>query len=185
MGAPTTFSFVRDTPNFRLFTGHNPNTGQPVSLWLPWGIITGVDEFAAYVGDYDAGKMSGVEPNGTRLRCCYRDNDQDGNCSVHSAPGVLREPSPVLQQGYDIHREMAKSLRHAELYGAHGFSPPRAFDLCPRPFRTWSNFPLHETPDRIRELNRRLERAENRINTLWKFADKVIQILKWWKLDKK
>ena len=24
-------------------------------------------------------------------RCCERDNDGDGNCDIHSAPGVLRE----------------------------------------------------------------------------------------------
>lgn len=34
------------------------------------------------------------------MKCCERDNDGDGNCSIHSAPGVLREraggPRPVV-----------------------------------------------------------------------------------------
>lgn len=25
------------------------------------------------------------------IKCCSRDYDEDGNCDVHSAPGVLRE----------------------------------------------------------------------------------------------
>ncbi len=27
-----------------------------------------------------------------RRTCCERDNDGDGNCDIHSAPGVLRKP---------------------------------------------------------------------------------------------
>jgi hypothetical protein len=26
-----------------------------------------------------------------RVQCCPRDNDYDGNCDIHSAPGVLRD----------------------------------------------------------------------------------------------
>lgn len=26
-----------------------------------------------------------------RIQCCSRDYDYDGNCDIHSAPGVLRE----------------------------------------------------------------------------------------------
>ena len=29
--------------------------------------------------------------------CCERDNDGDGNCDIHSAPGVLRRPVQVEQ----------------------------------------------------------------------------------------
>lgn len=29
------------------------------------------------------------------MKCCERDHDNDGNCDVHSSPGVLREPVPI------------------------------------------------------------------------------------------
>lgn len=31
------------------------------------------------------------EFNAVNNRCCERDNDGDGNCDIHSAPGVLRK----------------------------------------------------------------------------------------------
>lgn len=39
---------------------------------------------------YAHGLEEGLIPK--RIQCCSRDYDKDGNCGIHSAPGVLREP---------------------------------------------------------------------------------------------
>lgn len=32
------------------------------------------------------------------MKCCERDNDGDGNCDIHSAPGVLRKPKQTAPE---------------------------------------------------------------------------------------
>ena len=37
---------------------------------------------------YEAKLEEGLIPR--RVQCCSRDYDKDGNCDIHSAPGVMR-----------------------------------------------------------------------------------------------
>jgi hypothetical protein len=40
--------------------------------------------------DYDRMRML-VQPHRTKKACCTRDHNMDGNCDIHSAPGVYRQ----------------------------------------------------------------------------------------------
>jgi hypothetical protein len=38
------------------------------------------------------------------MKCCERDNDQDGNCDIHAAPGILRKKikEKLLLEGAEL-----------------------------------------------------------------------------------
>ena len=85
MSQPTKFRVARETENFiRYETAQKNGT---FILYLPRHILKHggfqPQDFEAY-GYLD----KRVKP------CCFRDNDRDGNCYIHSAPGVLRRQTP-------------------------------------------------------------------------------------------
>jgi hypothetical protein len=60
----------------------------------------------------------------------------------------------------------------------------QAFDACPKPFK-YHGAALYDTPLMLGNLHHRIAALEIKTSTLWKFAEKVIAILKWRKLDKR
>lgn len=178
MGRPLQFKFVRDTPNYRLYSAYDAEVEAERNLWLPAG-LTAVPEFTAFVGKGDVRHM-GVYADGVKVRCCERDSDGDGNCDIHSAPGVLRELYkkststgrirfvPVDARTYETisvdMREMERKILEGNL-------------VHHRPFSYRNLYSPESQRDAILDLRRRMERTEGRVNILWKAVDKLIKRL--------
>lgn len=48
----------------------------------------------------------------TNHQCCERDHDNDGNCDIHSAPGVLRRPTEV---GRAVEFDHSRGLKQGQI----------------------------------------------------------------------
>lgn len=66
MGRPLHFEFLRDTPNYRLFTAQSEELGKDVNLWLPHHALTNIDKFSGYVSNGNVRDM-GVFPDAFRV----------------------------------------------------------------------------------------------------------------------
>lgn len=151
------FRWERDTDNYRRYVSETKDnaTGKYKVVYIPKGLGGDMPKIieGMIVSDSEHG-----------LQCCPRDNDFDGNCRIHSAPGVLREPSPALQQGYDIHRDGSR-----DPFELHGTETGR-----------FSSRNLY-SPESIRamvlQLMTRMNVVENRQTTLFKAVAKLVNIL--------
>ena len=152
--------FLRDSPNYRVFAAEDPDGGEDFFMWIPANVLTNVNSFSGFFqrggrvrfrGVYEDGEVI-HSPAPVRRRCCHRDNDGDGNCHIHSSPGVLRA----------------------------GVQPQSRFEvneLCPRPF-SYRNFYSPESQrDRLIELAGRVNVIEERQSILFLAVEKIIKFL--------
>lgn len=204
MGRPLQFKFVRDTPNYRLFSAWDEVVEADRNIWLPAG-LTNATEFSAFIGKGDVRHM-GVYADGVKLRCCERDSDGDGNCDIHSAPGVLRELYKKDRSTGRLrfvpvdarrHETISVDIETRGLYGVgmaemtardYPFSKPRGMvipevaqmverDLAEME-RTIFSTRVSDTPHILKELLRRVRRLEERQGLLFIAFDKLLRLIK-------
>lgn len=218
MSRPLSFEFLRDTPNFRLFSAERRDEAS-VNLWLPHHAITNIDRFAGYLSYGDV-RGIGVFPDAHKIHTDLPDPPKevlyrkvigpDNRIQFHAVPPeprkdyVMRgtetgrfssrgpfavyEESPSLGIGYDIHREMAKQLRHASLYGANTSGGP-IFDK----YSAVSKADFNELKQRVLKvenrsyvskpdfnvIQERVFKLELRQNLLFRAVEKLIKIIGW------
>jgi hypothetical protein len=149
------FHWERNTENFHVFVSDRKMADGHVVIYLPK--VLGTHQLPKQMDCIVTKREHGIQ-------CCSQDNDYDGNCAIHSAPGVLR-PRPAFRGGFTSRVQ-------------YEYDPPL------------SEPPRHALQSELRELRaemygvrkeifRRIERTEHRVNILFKAVDKMLRLLGW------
>jgi hypothetical protein len=144
-----TFRWERDTENYRRYVSErkDPITERFCVIYFPRSI----GDLPKIIPD-----MITTSSN-YGLQCCNRDNDFDGNCEIHEAPGVLRErfrAPDYLERGYDL-----SGTQTGRFSSHHMYSPESVRSM-------------------VLQLMTRMNVVENRQGVLFQAVEKIIVLLK-------
>lgn len=181
MGRPLHFEFLRDTPNYRLFTAQSEELGKDVNLWLPHHALTNIDKFSGYVSNGNVRDM-GVFPDAFRIHTDLPDPPKEVLYRKVIGPDnrvrfypIAPEPSPRVQ------------------FKVHGTETGRfySYEKCPKPFGMSAmemGVRIHEaavealkpaTRADMRALAGRVTKLEQRQGILFQAVEKLIKIIGW------
>lgn len=161
------FRWERDTDNYRRYVSETKDnaTGKYKVVYIPKGLGGDMPKIieGMIVSDSEHG-----------LQCCPRDNDYDGNCAIHSAPGVLRERSrPDHTHQFDAYRYAVETLHPI---------PDREFVLHGTETGRFSSRNLY-SPESVRamvmQLMTRMNVVEKRQGILFQAVEKIIKLIGW------
>lgn len=115
------FNWNRTTDNFFRYHSTRPDSdGNHTVVYIP---RLGADNpprekldlIVSKMSAYDLCKKPFGEPVAERkVQCCHRDNDWDGNCVIHSAPGQVRSSAYLSMDMADRERTAVNNLIHPQ-----------------------------------------------------------------------
>ena len=124
-----------------------------------------------------------VSDSDNGIQCCHRDNDYDGNCAIHSAPGVLRDEVQRINnyvRDFDWSPRGTQTGRFSSRSTALQDTPRVLGELHHRlaSIELWRRESRFASYEGHNDLEARVTKVEERQSLLFQAVEKIINLLK-------